>query len=182
MPEHPWAECARAFLEGQGAAVSAVRRAVETVARRFSLPTREDRREVVQEALGRVVDAVRSGRYRGEASLSTFAHSVAHFTCVEHARRHRPDPIDRGPETLESHAAGPEASLLQAERARLQMGALSRLPSGARALLELIFVERLSYKEAGDRLGLSASAVKSRVHRYRSMLRRRLDRGEAGGG
>ena len=76
MPEHPWAECAR---------------------------------------------AVRSGRYRGEAFLSTFAHSVAHFTCVEHARRHRLDP-----------AAGPEASLLQAERARLRMRALSRLPSGAR--------------------------------------------------
>ena len=181
MQGHPWAERARAFLEGHAATVSSVRGAVEAVVAGFAFPTDEARREVVQDALGRLVDAIRSGRYRGEASLTTFAHSVAQFTCIEHARRHRIESIHVGIDSVESPRAGPEESLLQAERLRLRLGAISRLPAGARALLHLIFVERLSYREAADRLGLSEAAVKSRVHRYRSMLRERAEKGGAGG-
>lgn len=180
MPVNSGAARARAFLEGHPETVGAVRRAVETVAAGFSFPANDLRGEVVQDAISRVVDAVRSGRYRGDASLTTFAHSVAHYTCIEHARRHRFDTIRPDLEALPSPMAGPEESLILEEQFRRRMAALSGLSPPARELLRLIFVERLSYKEAGDRLGLSEAAVKSRVHRYRIMLRDLAEPGEAG--
>ncbi|HQH27780.1 MAG TPA: sigma-70 family RNA polymerase sigma factor, partial [Oligoflexia bacterium] len=54
--------------------------------------------------------------------------------------------------------------------------AVSRLPDDYRAVFVLRDIDGLSNKEVGEILGLSIPAVKSRLHRSRLMLRRRLRR------
>ena len=51
---------------------------------------------------------------------------------------------------------------------------LANLPERDRQILILLDLEGLSQHETGRRLGLSLPAVKSRVHRARTLLRRRM--------
>ena len=55
-------------------------------------------------------------------------------------------------------------------------GAVSKLPDDYRAVFVLRDIDGLSNKEVGDILNLSIPAVKSRLHRSRIMLRKRLRR------
>ena len=54
--------------------------------------------------------------------------------------------------------------------------AISKLPEEYRAVFVLRDIDGLSNKEVGEILGLSIPAVKSRLHRSRLMLRRKLKR------
>ena len=54
--------------------------------------------------------------------------------------------------------------------------AISRLPNQYRAVFILRDIDGLSNQEVSDTLGLSIAAVKSRLHRSRMMLRKRLHR------
>lgn len=60
-------------------------------------------------------------------------------------------------------------------RAELE-DAISRLPEEYRTIFILRDVDGLSNQEVGEVLGLSVPAVKSRLHRSRLMLRKRLQR------
>jgi len=64
--------------------------------------------------------------------------------------------------------------LIMEERRELVRGALGRLPSRAAEVLILKYGEDLSYSELSARLGLSESAVESRLHRARRLLRNEL--------
>ena len=55
-------------------------------------------------------------------------------------------------------------------------GAIGRLPEEYRAVFVLRDIDGLSNKEVGDILDLSVPAVKSRLHRSRLMLRKKLKR------
>ena len=51
------------------------------------------------------------------------------------------------------------------------------MPEAYRAALEMRFVEERSYQEIAQALGLSETAVKSRVSRGRTLLLRQLEEG-----
>jgi DNA-directed RNA polymerase specialized sigma24 family protein len=53
--------------------------------------------------------------------------------------------------------------------------AIQRLPPEYRTILELTHRENLTYQETAQRLGISAVAVKVRLHRARAKLRRLLE-------
>jgi RNA polymerase sigma-70 factor (ECF subfamily) len=55
-------------------------------------------------------------------------------------------------------------------------GAIGKLPDEYRAVFVLRDIDGLSNKEVGQILGLSIPAIKSRLHRSRLMLRKRLRR------
>lgn len=52
---------------------------------------------------------------------------------------------------------------------------LTRLPTGERAVLELVALDGLSAREAGQALGIGAVAARVRLHRARRRMRSRLD-------
>lgn len=49
--------------------------------------------------------------------------------------------------------------------------ALAQAPEDVKQVLVLAFIEGLPHKDIGDKLGLSAAAVKTRVHRAKAVLR-----------
>ena len=63
---------------------------------------------------------------------------------------------------------------LTEERSELVRKALSLLPSRERELLLLKYTENWTYRELADHLGLTQSAVESRLHRARRRLREKL--------
>ncbi len=85
----------------------------------------------------------------------------------EYARRNRPAEADnREPDPL--------GWLLAEERRGLIRTALDRLPEHDAEILLLKYTEDWSYRELAKRMGISESAVQSRLHRARERMRREL--------
>src|SRR5262245_36959355 len=79
----------RAFLAGEPPSVTPVRRTIEQTVRSFHAADVETQKDLVQEAMTRLCASLRAGRFRGAASLETYAVSVARYTCIEWLRRRR---------------------------------------------------------------------------------------------
>jgi RNA polymerase sigma-70 factor, ECF subfamily len=161
------------FLLGDPPAVAVVSEAVEHAVRSFRFTDPVLNQELVQETVSRVFVNLTSGRFRGESSLRTYACRVARYTCLEHLRRRRFE-VELHPENLPCHErwSEPEQSFLWTEEHLKNLEIFSGLPLACRDLLKMIFLEKLSYREVGLKLGLSESAIKTRVYRCRAAFRR----------
>jgi RNA polymerase sigma-70 factor, ECF subfamily len=76
----------------------------------------------------------------------------------------------------------PDVPVAAEQHAKLDLDRLdaeiARLPDYQRELLCQIAVEERSYEEVSKSCGCAIGALKSRIHRVRSLLRARLDRSE----
>lgn len=166
---------------GDRAALDAVIGALEPVVRRYAMilcRTPDDAEEVAQDSLILVTRAI--GSFDGRASLSTWAWPITRTACNRRFRRKREQLIDD--ETIERTDDAPRADELAEveERVMAVRRAVARLPEPYRTVIELRDVDGLSGDEAAARQGLSLTALKSRLHRARGMLRDELER-EFGG-
>ncbi len=135
-----------------------------------------DAEEVAQEALLKAWRALPG--FRGEAQFSTWLFRIA----LNEAKRRlayearRPAlPLDEVALEVPDLAAGPAA---RAESAELQASLerlIAELPAPYRAAVVLRDVEGLGNEEAAELLGLELANFKSRLHRGRMALRRRLE-------
>jgi RNA polymerase sigma-70 factor (ECF subfamily) len=106
------------------------------------------------------------------------------FTTVKHACRR----ILRGfarqrarlgertdmPDALASRELSPEAALERFELVERVHAAVAAVPTGCREVLILRDIDGLSGEDVSKALGISEAAMKSRLHRARSMVRERL--------
>ncbi|HYJ79396.1 MAG TPA: RNA polymerase sigma factor [Longimicrobiaceae bacterium] len=115
------------------------------------------------------------GSFRGESAVSTWIHTVAVRTTLQHlrgesrreARILSTDDVSRY--GAEARRAMPETRV-DLERA------LARLPQGARTVLLLVDVEGYPYDEAAGMLGVTTGTVKSQLHRARRLMMEALER------
>ena len=155
-------------------------------ARRF-VRTDEEAQDVVQDACLAAFRAIDG--FAGAARLSTWLHRIvvnAALMRLRSRRRRREDPIDdllpRFGE--DGHWAEPVSrwdgqadTLLERRETRaLVRDAIDRLPLPYRSVLLLRDIEELDTEETASLLGLSANAVKTRLHRARQALRTLLER------
>lgn len=75
---------------------------------------------------------------------------------------------------LPNHQPSPLQFLLSQERQQCVRQAMGQIGELERQMLMLKYVDGLSYGEIAERLGVSASAVQSRLHRARAQLRQGL--------
>jgi RNA polymerase sigma-70 factor (ECF subfamily) len=154
-----------------------------TVARRF-LRSEEDAADAVQDAF---LSAFRSlERFEGNSSLGTWLHRIVVNAALMKLRsqsRNHTVQIDLLPTFDETgHHSQPvqrwdEQVLdsLTREEARAQVRAcIDQLPEGYRMVLLLRDIEELDTEEAARAMGITAGAVKTRLHRARQALRELL--------
>lgn len=114
-------------------------------------------------------------RFREDAGLGTWLHSIAYRTCIDLQRRegrHRTDPE---PAVLADSGADPAATATnRADLAR----ALAALPVDQRAAVLLVDGEGLDYDGAAAVLGVAPGTIASRLSRARAALRAALAEGE----
>ncbi|MBC8101490.1 MAG: sigma-70 family RNA polymerase sigma factor [Cytophagales bacterium] len=129
------------------------------------------------------------GRFRGDARVSTWLHQIAVNNCKnrfkqkDRRREREPisldDAIDTDSGELSREVAdwrnAPEPRLLDQELASQIQKAVEALAPEYRTVLVLAQMEDLSYEEVAQITGLSVPAVKTRLHRARNMMRRRLE-------
>jgi RNA polymerase sigma-70 factor (ECF subfamily) len=121
-------------------------------------------------------------RYEGRSKISSWLFGIAQFKCMAADRnRKRSKRSAVIPTKVEHLHAMPDESELEEvlqmrEELRRTTDLLEGLPQGQREVLELAFIEELSYDDIGARLGISQGTVKSRIARARKHLRSGLGR------
>lgn len=137
-----------------------------------------DAEDVLQEALLNAYRALDTLRDR--AAFQAWVARIGRNVCyrLKHREALRPilDLSDAGGlDALPDVQPSPEAAAVGRDFRECVQTALHRLPDGARRVLELRDLEGLTAAEAARVLGISVPALKSRLHRARSLVRRELD-------
>jgi len=161
-----------AFLAGDVRTHESIRRAVGVVVRASRFSGRGVAEDLIQETMARVFVNLSAGAFRGDASLATYAQRVARYVCLEQIRKRRfAAEVDPAGLVSADPSPEPEAGMLRAEEHRRNLALLATLSPACRELFRLVFVEGLSYAQVAERLGVSETAVKLRVHRCRLTMR-----------
>lgn len=84
------------------------------------------------------------------------------------------DSVQQNAPPASEGGTNPLEWLLAEERNELVRQAMSELPRRDAEILLLKYTEQWSYREIGERLGISTSAVEARLHRARARLRQQL--------
>ncbi len=138
-----------------------------------------DANDVVQDTYVRAFRGLR--RFRGDAAFSTWLYRIASncaSSLMSRRSRQRCDSLAEADEFVETDPD--QDPSLRAEASSLRQSldrALEQLPHRLRAVMELRHLEDLSHREIAERLGISESATKVRIHRARNTLRRLLPMG-----
>ncbi|MBX7079491.1 MAG: sigma-70 family RNA polymerase sigma factor [Nannocystaceae bacterium] len=160
-------------------------RALLATARRM-LGVESDSQDAVQEAF---LSAYRGlSAFDGRASVATWLHRIVVNTCLMRLRaaRRKPEhsPLSLLPEYLEDGhqrtdtrpwRALPTQTLERVELCRLVRATIDELPMVHREVILLRDIEGLGTDEAAAMLGISAGALKVRLHRARQALRTLLE-------
>lgn len=151
------------------------------LARRMT-ETDEDAEDVLQEAF---IKAYRSlSGFRGRSKFSTWLYRITVNLALMKLRRKRfnavsldePVTTTEGtmPRDIEDTALDPLEKLVEQENVDVLDDAIADLAPGYRAVFVLRHVEGFSTEETANILKISVSAVKSRLHRTRNLLREKL--------
>jgi RNA polymerase sigma-70 factor, ECF subfamily len=148
----------------------------------------EDAADLTQETF---INAYRAfDRFRGESKVFTWLCQIALNGCKNRFRqRDRMKPItgpslDEGigdaegepsPRDVPDWSNAPDKLYERKELTEQVQEAIARLPDEYRTVVLLRDLQHLSYQEIADATGLTLENVKTRLHRGRLMLRRRLE-------
>ena len=187
--EHGESELIAGLRRGDGASYEQLVRehggALLAVARRY-LRSEDDARDVVQEAMLSAFRGIAS--FSADAKLSTWLHRIV-VNCALmrlRSRRRRPEEaIDDLLPAFDEQGAfahgvtdwdvpAAETVIERRQMRQIVRRCIDRLPESHRALLMLRDIEERDTDETAEILGLTVSAVKSRLHRARQALRELL--------
>ena len=128
-------------------------------------------------------------RFRGEARVSTWLHQIALNNCKnrfkqrDRQREREPISLDDAIDTdsgelgreVPDWRSVPESVLLDKELSGQIQRAIDALAPEYKEVLVLCEMEDMSYEEIARVTGLTIPAVKTRLHRARKMIQRRLE-------
>jgi len=170
MDEAAWIRLAQ---EGDVEAFEHLVRAYQTPVYNLAYRMLGDRMEAEDAAQETFLRAFQNiDRYDPTRRFQTWLLSIAAHYCIDRLRRRPTLPLH---EARPSAAGGdPEEVLTRKEMREQVQGLLDHLPSTDRAVVVLYYWYDGSCEEIGRTLGMSASAVKSRLHRARRRLAQAL--------
>ncbi len=159
--------------------------AMLAVARRY-MRSEDDARDVVQEAMLSAFRGIAS--FDADAKLSTWLHRIVVNCALMRLRSRRRRPEESLDDLLPSFdeqgafahgvvewdAPATEQVVERRQMRQIVRRCIDRLPDSYRALLVLRDIEERDTEESAELLGLTVSAVKSRLHRARQALRELL--------
>lgn len=175
----------REFKKGSLAAfeelVSRYETKVFNLSMRFTR-NREDAEEILQDVFATIYRKISS--FQGKSAFSSWLYRIVVNSAYMKLRKRKQEqsvhledlPVVPQVESPHDYRDRSDfAAMNQQLRTTLQ-GAIDRLPEQYRAVFVLRDVDGLSNEEVGRMLRLSVPAVKSRLHRSRLMLRKKLQR------
>jgi RNA polymerase sigma-70 factor (ECF subfamily) len=127
------------------------------------------RRELIQDILLAIWIALEN--FRGDASVKTFAASIAQKRCISHVTKRAREPRQvELPADLISALPPPDEIVLRNDQKRRLVESIQLLPIPQREAIVLAF-EGFSYTEMSEILGISSNAVMLRCQRAKTTLK-----------
>ena len=145
-------------------------------AARAILQNDADAEDAVQQAY---LNAYRHlAQFEGRAKFSTWLTRIAIYEALARRRRSRATLVESSAEERVTHVASstpdPERQTYIAQLGALLEAALDALPDGYRSVFMLREVDGLNTAETAQQLRLSEGTVKTRLHRAKDLLQRKL--------
>ncbi len=129
--------------------------------------------DLVQETFLKAYDRLET--FNPDYRFKTWLMTIANNLGVDTLRRRR-ETVEFNPDMHGVTSSwGPEARVVDADRSRSLQEAILELPETYSVPLILRYTEEMSYAEIAETMGITASAVKSRLFRARNMLGERLE-------
>ena len=116
------------------------------------------------------------GKFRGDATFSTWLYRLVVNACVDRSRSRRKDAVGEDPLVLDRMAVHPshEEFFARREVAASVQEAIAALPGKLRAAILLRYFEDLSYADMAAALNCSIGTVASRLSRGHRLLAKKL--------
>jgi RNA polymerase sigma factor (sigma-70 family) len=165
------AELLEAWRAGAaGAGCQLFDRHADAVARFFENKVREGTDDLIQQTFLVVVEG--SERIRDGVAFRAFVLGVARNVLREHLRKlTRGRTIDPEVESMATLAPGPTTVIGRKREHRLLLAGLRRLPIEHQTALELFYWEGFDARQIAEVMGISHSAMRSRMAKARELLR-----------
>lgn len=145
--------------------------------------SRQEAEDVVQDTFLRVFKNLDS--FDEKQKFSTWIFRIATNQCIDRLRKKRKmyslDAESSDHEGFDGYAMmpgddrTPERELLLSETQELIQKAMETLPPKYKSVMILRYMQDLSLQEISDVMGMPVTTVKTRVHRGREFLRKRLE-------
>ena len=144
---------------------------------------RQEAEDVVQETFLRVFNNL--DRYDENQKFSTWIYRIATNLCIDRLRKRKNvysldaesgdhEGLD-GYSMLPSDDRTPESELMLSETQRVIHEAMETLPPKYKSVMVLRYMQDLSLQEISDVLDMPVTTVKTRVHRGREFMRKKLE-------
>ena len=143
----------------------------------------QDAEDILQETYLKALRGIK--KFDGRSSLSTWLYRIAMNESLMHLRRKHPEMLsieepgegdleEQEPLQIVDWCCMPEKELMSNEVRRKLDHAIEELPANLKSVFVLRDIEELSTLQAAEVLGLSETAVKTRLSRARMRLRKEL--------
>jgi len=147
------------------------------------LSNKQEAEDVVQETFLRVYTNL--NRYDDTHKFSTWIYRIATNLCIDRLRKRKGtlsldaenpegEGID-GYDMLSSSDPLPEQQLVLSETQQLIRDAIEKLPAKYKSIVILRYLHDMSLQEISNVLNMPVTTIKTRVHRGREALRKKLD-------
>ncbi|URN96243.1 MAG: RNA polymerase sigma factor SigW [Candidatus Pristimantibacillus lignocellulolyticus] len=147
------------------------------------LNNRQEAEDVVQDTFLRVYNNLE--RYDVTMKFSTWIYRIATNLSIDRLRKRKPvysldaessdyEGLD-GYSMIPSDNRTPESELLISETQQIIHQAIDTLPPKYKSVMILRYIHELSLQEVGDILDMPVTTIKTRVHRGREFLRKKLE-------
>lgn len=144
---------------------------------------RQEAEDVVQESFLRVYKHL--DRYDENQKFSTWIYRIATNLCIDRLRKRRQiysldaastehDGLD-GYSMMPSDERTPESELILSETQRIIREAIDTLPAKYKSVMVLRYLQDMSLQEISEVLDMPVTTVKTRVHRGREYMRKKLE-------
>jgi RNA polymerase sigma-70 factor, ECF subfamily len=114
------------------------------------------------------------GQFAGEAKFSTWLTKIAVYEALGRLRRSK--AYDELTENVMNTAENPERAAYGKQLESVMESAVDTLPPLYRTVFVMREVEEMTVSETANCLGVTDETVRTRLHRARALLRRRLER------
>lgn len=147
------------------------------------LSNRHEAEDIVQETFLRVYKNWE--RYDEKQKFSTWIYRIATNLCIDQLRKRKPnyylDAEMNDQEGMDGYTLipgddrTPETEYLVSETQQMIHHAIEGLPVKYKSVIILRYLQELSLQEIGEVLDMPVTTVKTRVHRGREFLRKKLE-------
>ncbi|MNO59017.1 ECF RNA polymerase sigma factor SigW [compost metagenome] len=147
------------------------------------LSNRHEAEDIVQETFLRVYK--NWNRYDEKQKFSTWIYRIATNLCIDRLRKRKPsyylDAEMNDQEGMDGYSLipgderTPESEYLLSETQQMIHHAIEGLPAKYKSVIILRYLQEMSLQEIGDILDMPVTTVKTRVHRGREFLRKKLE-------